>query len=99
MTLAELAALRSDPLYTPLVDKIISACAIKAVAFAETAGPTAAQITWAKSVLANPKAQADQVIYYVLAANASATAANVLSADDASIQTAVNAAVDNLLSK
>jgi hypothetical protein len=98
-TLAELAGLRGSAGWDDLVHKIRAAAAIKAVAIAEEATPTAEELAWAKAYLAGPAAMADQIVHYVVADNAGFTTAQILGASDAAIQTAVNAAVDNLLGK
>jgi hypothetical protein len=55
-----------------------------------------ARAAWAKTVYADPTAVAHKMIYAVLAQNAAAPLATILAATDASIQTAVNAAIDAL---
>lgn len=54
------------------------------------------RMVWAKQVLNNPDAEASKMIWAVLAQNRTATSAQILAADDATVQTAVNAAVDLL---
>jgi hypothetical protein len=56
----------------------------------------AARALWAKTVYANPEGVAKEAIFAVLAQNAAATLAAILGATDATIQTAVNNAVDAL---
>ncbi len=89
-----------DTNYQPLVNKIVVAVAKKAVAIAKDAGATTGQEDWAKEALRNPRGAADQIVSYVVA-NAPAAAAipDITGATDIEIQDAVDAAVDNLLSK
>jgi nucleoid-associated protein YgaU len=49
---------------------------------------------WAKEVFLNPTASIDAIVWAVLAANRTAPLAAILAASDATVQTAVNAAVD-----
>lgn len=93
-TYTELNELRSD---STLRNRIITACAIKAAALIDLASPTTAQIAWAKLVLANPYAVANDIMIYVLAKNAAFTVAQIQGATDAAIQTNVGAAADKLL--
>ena len=55
-----------------------------------------ARLAWGKSAYASPETAARSAIWAVLAQNAGATQSAILSASDATIQTAVNAAVDAL---
>ena len=92
-TYAELYDLRSD---SDLQDKIAVACVIAAEA--KLSGtPSAAEATWAKSVLASPGGTANSVINAVLAANKGIAAATILAASDASIQANVDSVVDGLI--
>jgi len=45
----------------------------------------------------NPRQESEVIINFVLAANVGATATQILTANDATLQTAVNEAVDTLL--
>lgn len=56
----------------------------------------AARTVWARSTLQSPDAAAAQMVLAVLAQNRAYTAAQITGADDATVQTAVNAAVDLL---
>jgi len=56
----------------------------------------AARVLWAKTVYQSPEDVAKRMIFAVLAQNANATLAAILASSDATIQTAVNAAVDAL---
>lgn len=93
-TLTEIASLLNDPV---LADKTKAACLVAAQAVqVESAGTTnhANRIKWAKKVFADPATAGTQMLRAVLAANAGATLAQINAAADATIQTAVNAAVD-----
>lgn len=54
----------------------------------------AARILWAKAVFANPVFEAQRMSWAVLAQNRAATYAQIIGANDATVQTAVDAAVD-----
>lgn len=54
------------------------------------------RLLWAKATLQDPERAAGQMLYAVLAQNRTFTQAQILAADDATVQTAVNAAVDLL---
>ena len=56
----------------------------------------AARVNWARQTLQNPDQAASQMVLAVLAQNRAFTVAQISGADDATVQTAVNAAV-NLL--
>jgi hypothetical protein len=92
-TYQELFDLRSN---SGLRNKVAVACVKKAQALLD-ATPTADQVAWASSTLANPIAQADKIFAYVLAANSSFTVAQIQGAADTAIQTNVDAAADALI--
>jgi hypothetical protein len=52
------------------------------------------RMAWAKAVYANPEAEGIRMVWAVLAQNATATFAQIVGASDATVQTAVDAAVD-----
>ena len=52
------------------------------------------RLKWAKSVFTNPLGVAKQMMMAVLAANKDFTVAQITGADDATIQTKVNAVID-----
>lgn len=52
------------------------------------------RLIWAKNALANPDAEVNRVVWYVLAANAGQTIAAINAATDATVQTNVDAAVN-----
>lgn len=92
-TYTELFELRSN---SGLRNKVAVACAVKAQALIDGPSPTAAQLAWAQAAIRDPIAVADSLLNYVLAANKSATVAQITGATDAAIQTNVSAAVDKL---
>lgn len=95
-TLSELATLLNDG---PLIDKCKAACLVAATAIIAESGATANhanRLLWAKKAFIDPVSQGTLMVRAVLGANASATLVQINSATDASIQTAVNAAVDTV---
>lgn len=54
------------------------------------------RMVWARQVLQNPDAEAQRMLWAVLAQNRAFTALQITGADDAAVQTAVNAAIDLL---
>lgn len=52
------------------------------------------RMVWAKAVFANPVSEAQRMLWAVLAQNRTATLSQLTGATDATVQTAVNAAVD-----
>lgn len=52
------------------------------------------RLLWAKNVFANPVSESERMLWAVLAQNKAATLVQITGATDATIQTAVNAAVD-----
>lgn len=93
-TYLELFALRAN---SDLQDKVTVAVVKKAQTLLDGASPTAAQVTWAKEAIENPKPKALSLLNYLLAANSSATVAAIQGASDATIQTHVDTAVDALI--
>lgn len=90
-TYAELFAIRAD---NKLLDKVTVAVAVHADAIRANASATTEQKAWAKRAFSDPKAEADKLIWAVLAANKSATVEQIEAAADATVQ----AAVDNVIS-
>lgn len=93
-TYTEIAGILNDPI---LADKVKAACLVAAKTIQdEGTGTTnhANRLKWAKAVYLDPATWGVRVLRAVLAANASATLAQINAATDSSIQTAVNAAVD-----
>lgn len=93
-TYSELFSVQNDP---TLRNKIQVACIVKAQALIDLASPTVNQVAWANSALTNPTQMMVKIMPYVLAANKSATQANILSASDSAVQTNVDSAVDKLI--
>lgn len=80
-----------------LSEKITVGIAVKAQSIAVDVNSTAPQKSWAIGALRNPSGEFQAVLNYLLAANKAATAAQISGASDETVQTAVNAAVDQLL--
>jgi hypothetical protein len=81
-----------------LTDKIKVACFVAAETVrTENTGTTnhANRLLWAKNVFADPEREAKRMVWAVLAQNKSATLAQITGASDATVQTAVDAAVDD----
>lgn len=93
-TYAELYDLNSN---SPLRNKIGVAATIRAAEIVALSSPTNAEISWAAKCLNNPAAEAVRLMPYVLAANAAATSAQITSATDQTIQTAVNTEINKLI--
>jgi len=93
-TLSELQGLFAD---AGLLPKVQAACVIAAQAIYVEATNTAnhaARLNWAKATFANPAAEASRMLPAVLAANSTLTLAQLQGVSDASIQAAVNSAVN-----
>lgn len=93
-TLAEIWTLLEDP---TLKEKVSAACLIAAEAIrVEDSGTAnhANRVKWAKAVLKDPVSAGDDMLKAVLAANNSATLGQITGASDATIQSAVSAAVN-----
>lgn len=88
-TLTELSALYGDG---NLIKKI-SAALVISVKNALDGTPTAADRAYAAKVFEGPNKEAHRVLMYVLAANSTATVAQIQSAADAVIQANVDAVV------
>lgn len=93
-TLSEIWTLLTDP---TLQQKVSAACMVAAEAIrTEDAGTAnhANRLKWAKRVLNDHVDAGADMLKAVIAANASATLAQITDATDATIQAAVNGAVD-----
>ena len=80
-----------------LRNKIRVACFVAAEIVRTEVGATlnhTNRIIWAKSVFQNPGTEGDRMLWAVLAQNRSATLAQITGASDATVQTAVLAAID-----
>lgn len=94
--LSELSTLLNDG---PLTDKCKAACLVAANAIIGEAGATPNHVNrlkWAKKVFQDPVSQGTLMLRAVLGANSTATVAQINGAADATIQSAVNAAVDTV---
>lgn len=80
-------------------NRVAVAVTVKAQALIVAASPTAAQVAWANTALANPGAKAELLMRYVLAANKSASVAQIQAATDDTLQTHVNTAADALIAR
>ena len=77
--------------------RIAVACAVAADKIRTEAEATpnhAARVNWARAAFADPGAAAKGIVWSVLAQNRAFTLAQITSADDAAVQTAVDAAVN-----
>lgn len=93
-TYPELVALAGND---KLRQQIKIAIAVAAQTITNEAAGTAnhaQRVVWAKTALGNPDAEVERVKWYVLAANAAATPAQITGADDPTVQAQVNAAVN-----
>lgn len=82
---------------TAIRNKVAVACTVKAHALLSMATPSVTQVAWASNTIKDPVKMADKIFPYVLAANKSASVAQITAAADADIQTAVDAAADKLI--
>lgn len=94
----ELAGIAGETGFGDLQSKLRVAVVIKAVSILDQAVPTAPQVTWARAALTRPETVANDVLWYVIGANATATIAQILAATDSAVQANVNAAVDKIVS-
>ena len=94
---SDLSAAIGSAQFEPLREQIIMAISVKAYTIAISTTPTAAQVAWAKSALADPGGYLKLLLNYIVAQYNTQTVAVIAAATDAQVQTAVNAAVDTLL--
>lgn len=93
-TLTELQSLLNAP---ELRDKVRAAVVKTAVSirFESDSTPNhAARLVWAKACLADPNGKAEQVVRYVVGANAALTHEQITGLSDADIQSHTDAAAD-----
>lgn len=93
-TYAELLSASEDP---TLLNKVRVACVIAAEKVrveATSVTNHTARLAWAKTVYASPESVMRRMLWAVLAQNQAATLAAILGATDATVQSAVDAAVD-----
>lgn len=93
-TYLEIKSLAND---SDLQDKVEVAISVEADIFMRATTPTAAEKSWADSVLADPKSEARKVLVSILATNKALSTATILAATDDSFQTQTNAIVDKLV--
>ena len=93
---AELSTIRDDPLWNDLLDKIVVATSIKAAEIIDTVTPAPTLLEWAKQAIAKPLNAANDIAFYVVAINQSATLAQIYAATDISIQNSVDSAIDSI---
>lgn len=79
-----------------LKNRVEVAVCMKAHAVLQEATPSAARLAWSKTALQGPAAEADYLLKYALAANAALTLAQIQSAADSALLSAIGAAVDKL---
>lgn len=80
-----------------LRERLAVACVVAAEQIrneADTVGNHANRLAWAKRTFENPLAEAARMLPAILAQNKTATVAQITGADDAALQTAVDAAVN-----
>lgn len=97
-----LSTINTQAGYGDFVKRLQHAIREKAHAIAQLTTPTDKQITWAKEALANPDSQRHLIEGYIYAEFSANSVAQIFGAPDSganSLQGAVDAAVDNLLSK
>jgi hypothetical protein len=98
-TYAELLTIASTSTGEALRNRIRVAVVVAADvvrAEAEATPNHAKRMEWARSVLQGPDAEAQRMLWAVLAQNRAFTQAQITGADDATVQGAVNAAIDLL---
>jgi len=72
------------------------AVCVKAQAIFAESTPSAGRLSWAETVLGSPHSEAEKMLRYALASNKALTIAQIISVADASLQTAIDTAVDKL---
>ena len=93
-TYAELSTIHLDDQWNDLLAKIRVACSIKAAAIVDSATPGADALAWATAAIKNPGIAGNDLAFYIVAANASATLVQIYGADDVAVQANVDTAVD-----
>ena len=98
-TYAELLEIAQTPTGAALRAKIqvavVVACDVIRLEAVNTANH-ANRLIWTQSALRNPGVEAERLLWVVLAQNRTFTAAQITGAVDATVQTAVNSAIDLL---
>ena len=98
-TYAELLTIATGPTGDALRNRIRVAVVVAADVVRAEINSTpnhANRMAWARLVLQNPDTEAMRMMWAVLAQNRAFTVAQITGADDAAVQTAVNAAIDLL---
>jgi hypothetical protein len=93
-TYVELLSASQNP---NLADRVKVACVIAAETIRVEVGTTpnhANRLLWAKGVFVDPSTSAARMLWAVLAQNAGVPLATIIGASDATVQNAVNGAVD-----
>lgn len=95
-TYAELLEIRDGEAGAALRQRVRIAVIVAADLIRQETPAVAPRRAWARATLADPQTAADQMLWAILAQNRAATVAQITGASDATVQTAVNAAVDLL---
>jgi predicted Zn-dependent protease len=95
-TYLELARITQENDWGDFIDKVETACVIKATAIIDSTSPTQVAKDWAEATIKTPATAALSVVWYVIGSNDNLAIATILSASDSAIQTNVDAAVDVL---
>lgn len=82
---------------SPLLNRTSVAVCVKAQAILDNDLAKASEVVWAGDALKSPKSKAEDLLRYVLAKNKALTPTQIQNADDATLQTAVDAAIDALI--
>ena len=85
----DLYELPGDERYEALIGKIRFAATKSAATLIENNG-TKEEVEWAVATLANPRAAAEDIQWYVVAVNSDLSVEDILNASDVLIQSAVN---------
>lgn len=92
-TYSELRAIFSEG---SLRNRVEVALCVKVYEILQEQSPSEARLAWVRNILANSYNEAEAMLKYLLAANSGLSVAQLLSANDAAILSAVGAAVDKL---
>lgn len=95
-TYFELATLTEEADWDAFLQKVLVATAIKATAIINAAAPSPEALAWARDAIGRPRAAGEDLVWYVVASNETASVAQILAATDSAIQTNIDAAVDAL---
>ena len=93
-TYIELSTIHLDDQWNDLLSKVRVACSIKAAAIVDSATPTVEALGWAKNAIKQPGVAGNDLAFYAVAVNESATLAQIYTATDTAVQANVDAAVD-----